>query len=441
MDYLIFKAYDIRAIYPDQIDKDFAKLIGNAFVQFSKAKKIIVGRDMRNSSTPLFKGLSDGIIEAGVDVIDIGLVSTDTVYYASGKLNCPGIMITASHNPKQYNGLKFCLEKAKPVSKDTGLLKIKELTKKNKIAKKKGKITKKEILNDYKKFTYKFINKKSIKPLKIVIDAGNGMAGKMAPIIFKDLPIKITPLFFKLDGNFPNHPASPIEKKNLKDLIKKVKEKKADLGMAFDGDADRVFFINEKGGVISGSTIVAMIAKDILNKNPKEKIIYNLTCTKAVPEIIKENGGTPIIEKVGHSFIKDTMKKTGAIFAGEPSGHYYYRDNFRADSAMITSLIILEMLSLSGEKMSKLTKHFNRYHQIEETNFVVKDKVKKLKALEKKYNKGKKKKLDGLTIKFKNWWFNIRASNTEPVLRLNLEANTKKLMNEKKKELKNFLKK
>jgi phosphomannomutase len=441
MDYSIFKAYDVRAIYPSQLDKDFAKLIGNAFAQFSKSKKIIIGRDMRKSSTPLLEGLAEGIREAGVDVIDIGLVSTDTVYYASGKLNYPGVMITASHNPKQYNGFKFCLEKARPVSKDTGLETIKELTKKYKTAKKKGIIVKKEVLNDYKKFTHKFINKKNIKPLKVVMDAGNGMAGKLVPIIFKDLPIKITPLFFKLDGNFPNHPASPIEKKNLKDLIKKVKEKKADLGMAFDGDADRVFFIDEKGGVIPGSTIVSMIAKDILNKNPKEKIIYNLTCTKAVPEIIKENSGIPIIERVGHSFIKDTMKKTGAIFAGEPSGHYYYRDNFRADSAVITGLIILEMLSSSGEKMSDLTKHFNRYHQIEETNFKVIDKSKKLKALEKKYSKGKKSKLDGLTIEFKDWWLNVRASNTEPVLRLNLEADTKKLMNEKKKELAIFLKK
>ena len=274
-----------------------------------------------------------------------------------------------------------------------------------------------------------------------MVDAGNGMAGKIVPIIFKDLPIKTTPLFFKLDGNFPNHPASPIEKKNLKDLIKKVKEKKADLGMAFDGDADRVFFIDEKGGVISGSTIVSMIAKNILTKNPKEKIIYNLTCTKAVPEIIKENGGTPIIERVGHSFIKDTMKKTGAIFAGEPSGHYYYRDNFRADSAVITSLIILEMLSLSNEKMSKMVKIFNRYHQIEETNFKVTDKDKKMKELENEYSQGKKSKLDGLTIEFEDWWINVRPSNTEPVLRLNLEANTKKLMTEKKKELSNFLRK
>ncbi|MEA2088842.1 MAG: phosphomannomutase/phosphoglucomutase [Patescibacteria group bacterium] len=435
MDYSIFKAYDVRGIYPSQLDENDTKLIGNAFAHFAKSKKIIVGRDMRISSNKIFKKLVQGINDSGVDVIDIGLVSTDTIYYASGKLNLPGIMITASHNPGKYNGFKFCLKKAKPVSEDTGLKKIKELTKEYKVLKNKGKIFKKNILQDYKKFALSFINKKQIKSLKIVIDAGNGMAGKIVPIFFNKLPTKIVPLYFKLDGNFPNHLASPMEKKNLKDLIKKVKTEKADLGMAFDGDADRVFFINEKAKPISGAIITAIIAKNILVKNTNEKIIYDLRCGHIVPETIKGYNGIPIIEKVGHSFIKATMKKNNAIFGGELSGHYYYRDNFYADSGIITALIILEILSKSNQKISQIVKNFQKYYQIEETNFKILDKNKKIKEIKKKYSNGKQFKLDGITVEYNNWWFNVRASNTEPVLRLNLEADTKKLMLEKKKEL------
>lgn len=450
MDYSIFKAYDVRGIYPSQFNEVDAKLIGNAFARFAKSKKIIVGRDMRISSDKIFKTITQGINDFGVDVIDIGLVSTDTVYYASGKLNFPGIMITASHNPGKYNGFKFCLEKASPVSKETGLERIKNLTKKlkNKIPPippllkgEQGKIFKKNVLQDYKKFALSFINKKQIKQLKIVVDAGNGMAGKIVPIFFNNLGIKTIPLFFKLDGTFPNHLASPIEKKNLKDLIKKVKVAKTDLGMAFDGDADRVFFLDEKAKPISGAIITAIIAKNILIKNPNEKIIYDLRCGHIVPETIKKHKGKPIMERVGHSFIKATMKKNNAIFGGELSGHYYYRDNFYADSGIITALIVLEILSKSNQKMSQIVNEFEKYHQIEETNFKVADKDKKIKEIKKKYSDGKQFGLDGLTTEYKNWWFNVRASNTEPVLRLNLEADTKKLMIKKKKELSQIISK
>ncbi len=466
MDYSIFKAYDIRGTYPDQLNENYAKLIGSAFAQFAKSKKIIIGRDMRSSSEEIFKGLGDGIKNTGADIINIGLVSTDTVYYASGKLNYPAVMITASHNPKEYNGMKFCLAGASPVGKNTGLEKIKELTKQSRSLQHQttgslllpgrdrndrkfnaphndriGKTYKKDILNDYKKFVLKFVKKKNIKPLKIAIDAGNGMAGKIIPIIFKNLPVKIIPLYFKLDGNFPNHPANPIEKKNLKNLIKTVKEKKADLGMAFDGDADRVFFIDENGKTVLAPIIVAIIAKNILQKNHGAKIIYDLRCSRIVPETIKNNGGKAIIERVGHSFIKDRMKKTGAIFAGELSGHYYYRDNFRADSGIITALIILEILSKSNKKMSALVKELEKYYQIEEKNFKVKNKNKKIKEIKKIYGDGKQSQLDGLSVEYSDWWFNIRPSNTEPVLRLNLEANTKKIMLEKRKELSRILKK
>lgn len=459
MNYEIFKAYDIRGVYPSEINKDSARLIGIAFAKLARSKTIIIGQDMRLSSKEIFEGLCDGITGAGKDVINIGLVSTDTVYYASGKMELPGIMITASHNPKKYNGMKFCLKKAKPVGKNTGLDKmqktIKELekleqvkeknisnkTKKQKIkgscVKKKnvGKIYKKNILKDYNKFVLSFIDKKSIKPLKIIVDAGNGMAGKMVPDIFKKLPTKITPLYFKLDGDFPNHPANPAEKKNLKDLVKSIKQKKADVGMAFDGDADRVFFVDENGNSILASFIVAMVAKSMLLKNPKEKIIHDLRCGRIVGETIKEYGGKPIQERVGHSFIKATMKKTGAIFGGEMSGHYYYRDNFRADSGIITALLVLEILSKSNKKMSELVKEFEKYHQIDEVNFKVEDKDKKIKELKKIFKTGQRSELDGLSVDFKDWWFNVRPSNTEPVLRLNLEASTRKLMVEKKKEL------
>ncbi len=442
MNYEIFKAYDIRGVYPSEINKESAKLIGVAFAKFARSKKIIIGQDMRSSSKEIFQGLCDGITSTGKDVVDIGLVSTDTVYYASGKLNLPGVMITASHNPKKYNGMKFCLKGAKPVGKDTGLDKMKETVqdiistgKQIKKTGDHGKIYKKNILKDYEKFVLSFIKKKDIKPLKVVIDAGNGMAGKMVPDIFKKLPIKVTPLYFKLDGNFPNHPANPAEKKNLKDLIQAVKKKKADIGMAFDGDADRVFFIDENGKTVLASFVVAMIAKNILLKKPKEKIIHDLRCGRIVPETINKNGGKPIKERVGHSFIKATMKRTGAIFGGEMSGHYYYRDNFRADSGIITALLVLEILSKSNNKISELVEGFEKYHQIDEVNFKVKDKEKKIKELKKKYKSGDQSELDGLSIDYEDWWFNVRASNTEPVLRLNLEAETKKLMLEKKKEL------
>lgn len=435
MDYSIFKAYDVRGVYPSQFNENDAKLIGNAFARFTKTKKIIVGRDMRISSNKIFKTFSQGISEAGVDILDLGLVSTDTIYYTSGKLNLPAVMITASHNPKEYNGFKFCLEKAKPISENTGLRQIKNLTKTYKNVKKIGKIFKKNVLQNYKKFALSFIDKKQIKPLRIVIDAGNGMAGKIVPLFFNKLPLKIIPLYFKLDGNFPNHLANPIERKNLRNLIKKIKTKKVDLGIAFDGDADRALFVDEQARPISGAIITAIIAKNILIKNPKEKIIYDLRCGHIVPETIKKYKGKPIIVRVGHSFIKATMKKNKAIFGGELSGHYYYRDNFYADSGIITALIILEILSKSNQKMSQIVKAFQKYYQIEETNFKVADKDKKIREIKKKYSDGKQFELDGISVEYKNWWFNVRASNTEPVLRLNLEANTKKLMLEKKKEL------
>lgn len=436
----IFKAYDVRGIYKKDLTEDTAYKIGKAFVDFLNCKKLIVGYDMRLSSESLVKSFIEGANKQGSDVINIGLVSTDAVYFASGSLNLPALMFTASHNPPEWNGIKFCREDAVPINHDTGLKDIQLLVKKNKFRKieKKGKAVEKDIIKGYVKHVHSFIKTSSIKRLKIAVDAGNGMAGKMIPLVFEGLDAKIIPLYFNLDGRFPNHLADPSKFENLKQLQKKVKKEKCDLGMAFDGDADRIFFIDENAKVIDSSLLSCLIIKRILEKNPNEKVIYNLVCSHIVPEIVMKNNGIPIRERVGHSFIKQTMKDTGAIFACEHSAHYYYRHNFRADSGIITALIVAEILSQSKKKLSELLQEFKKYFKIEETNSKVKDKDKKLKEIQSVYKKkrgNKFNKLDGITFEFRDWWFNVRPSNTEPLLRLNLESNSKKLMEEKKKEL------
>ncbi len=438
----IFKAYDVRGIYNKTITEDVCYKIGRAFVHFLKCKDVIVGTDMRLSSPKLSKFFMKGVTEQGANAIFIGEVCTDGVYFASGFLKKPAVMFTASHNPKDYNGLKFCKADAVPMNENTGLKQIKSIIenddfKKIKI-KKSGKIIKKDILKEYVKHVRNFINVKKLRKLKIAVDAGNGMAGKMIPLVYKNTPITIAPLYFKLDGNFPNHPADPSKYENLIQLQKTVKEKKCGFGMAFDGDADRIFFIDENGEVINSSLISSLIIKNLLQKKKGNKVIYNLVCSKMVPETIIKYGGAPIIERVGHSFIKDTMRKTNAIFACEHSAHYYYKENYRADSGIISSLIVAEIVSKENRPLSNLLNEFKKYHKIEETNAKVKDKEAKMNEVEATYRKQSPKKvlrLDGLTVEFKNWWFNIRPSNTEPLLRLNLEADSEELMEKKKKEV------
>ena len=446
----IFKAYDVRGIYGQNLTEEIAYNIGRAFVCFLKCKNVVVGIDMRISSPKLSKALMRGITEQGANAIFIGQVCTDAVYFASGFLNMPGVMFTASHNPPQYNGIKFCKENAVPINEDTGLKKIKSIIENEdyqKIAAKKqffGKVIKKDILKDYVKHAIKFIDAKKLSKLKIAVDAGNGMAGKIIPLVYKGLPIKIVPLYFKLDGRFPNHLADPSKFENLVELQKIVAEKKCDFGMAFDGDADRIFFVDDNGSVINSSLISSLIIKNILLKTPKQKIIYNLVCSKIVPETIKKYGGVPIIERVGHSFIKDTMRKTKALFACEHSAHYYYRDNYRADSGIITSLIVAEIVSKENKKLSELLGEFRKYRTIEETSVEVADKDAKLKEIEsiyKKQNPKKISKLDGVSVEFDGWRFNVRPSNTEPLLRLNLEADSEELMEEKRGELLSVMKK
>ncbi|MBI2647007.1 phosphomannomutase/phosphoglucomutase [Candidatus Woesearchaeota archaeon] len=424
----IFKAYDVRGIYAQNLTEDIAYKIGKAFVYFLKCKEVIIGTDMRLSSPKLSKAFIKGVTEQGANAIHIGQVSTDAVYFASGYLHKPAVMFTASHNPPEYNGIKFCKAGAIPINENTGLKTIKLIVEKSQFGKgvttkqwhvkKQGRIIKKDVLRDYVKHVKK--------------------AGKIIPLVYKNLPIKIIPLYFRLDGTFPNHPADPSRYENLSELQKIVKEKHCDFGIAFDGDADRIFFIDEKGEIVNSSIISALIIKNILIKNKNQKIVHNVVCSHIVPEIIIKHGGIPIVERVGHSFIKDTMKKTKAIFGCEHSAHFYYKDNYRADSGVITSLIVAEIVSNENKPLSELLLQFKKYYTIEETNAKVVDKDSKLKEVEERYIKQKPKKilkLDGLTIEFSDWWFNVRPSNTEPLLRLNLEAVSKDLMEQKKNEL------
>lgn len=437
IDPTIFKAYDIRGVYPDQLNEKAAYALGRSFAIFSKAKKIIVGRDMRLSGIKLVKSFADGIVDQGSDVLLIGEISTDCSYFASGKYNLPAAMFTASHNPAKYNGLKLSLSGATPISEDSGLKEIQHLAIKQNwpLKNTKGKIYEKNVLAEYIDHALTFIDLKKISRLSVAIDAGNGMAGKIIPLIAKKLPIKIIPLYFELDGSFPNHEANPIKIENVKKLIESVQKKKADLGLAFDGDADRVFFIDEKGNRVSSSLITALVAEQILKKKPGAKIIYNVPCSKIVKETIVLNHGLPIKERVGHSFIKAAMKKEQALFGGEHSGHYYFKNNFNADSGLITALIVLELLSAANKPFSEVLKKYQKYYAIEETNSEVNNKEEKIKELKQKYADAQIEELDGVTFNYPDYWFNVRPSNTEPLLRLNLEANSEILRNKKTEEI------
>lgn len=432
----IIKTYDIRGVYPSEINEETAYQLGLVFVNFIKTKKVVVGYDIRLSSLSLFKSLSRGLIEAGADVLNIGLVSTDALYFASGSWNLPAIMITASHNPKEYNGFKLRAAGAQtitPQSLSWNLDKIKR-------SKKKGKIIKKDIFDAYRHHILSFVNLQKIKPLKIVIDAGNGLAAKMTPIIFKNLPCRIIPFNFALSGLFPHHSPNPTESKNTKDLQQMVVKHKAALGLAFDGDADRVFFINEKGERVSASFIICLIVKNLLSKtkNPRqEKIVYSLNCSQIIKETIEKYGAQALMERVGYVFIQQRMRKTNAIFGGEYSGHYYFRDNFFVDSGFLAALIVLEIISQENKPFSDILKEFKKYYALEEINIPVmtNQKEKAIKILEKKYRDAQISHLDGLTVKYDDWWFNLRPSNTEPLLRLTLEAVNRQIAEAKKKEV------
>lgn len=449
----IFRAYDIRGIYPSTINEKVAYLIGRAFVKFLSQKpkvksqklNIVVGRDARLSSPALFKSLIKGLISQGTNIIDIGLSTTPMFYFAVAHFKFDGgINITASHNPKEQNGFKLVREKAIPISAKTGLKKIQNLTKRKNgrvlFYRKNGKIVKKEVLKEYLKFNFKNFNLKRMRPLKVVIDTANSVSGILISELKKKLPIKIYSLFEKLDGNFPNHPPDPLIKENLTYLQKEVKNKKANFGVAFDGDGDRIIFVDERGEIISGDLITAFLASLILKQNPKVKILYDIRSSKVVEEMIKENGGQPVVWKIGHSLIKEKMRKENIFFAGEFSGHYYLKEHYFSEAPLFVLLKILEIISQTKKKLSELIKPFKKYFHSGEINFRAKNKEKILELLEKKYQGKKALKIDGLRVDFSDWWFLARPSGTEDLLRLVVEAKTKKLMEKRKKELSSFIK-
>jgi phosphomannomutase len=433
----IFKAYDVRGVYPSELDEDVAYRVGGAFGRFTQAPRVAVGRDMRLSSPRLAQAFSEGARKAGTSVIDVGLVSTDALYFASGRLDVPAAMFTASHNPARYNGLKLCRERAAPIGQDSGLAEIRALAEAGAPgeAQSEGSLDNLDIIADYAEHCRSFVDVDSLRPIKVAIDAGNGMAGKTVPSVFDGLPFDVVPLYFELDGRFPNHPANPIEPDNVADLQRAVVQEGCELGIAFDGDADRMFLVTEQANTVSGSLTTALVAERVLRKNPGEAVIYNLICSWTVPEVIEENGGKPVRTRVGHSFIKKVMAETGAVFGGEHSGHYYFRDNFRADSGMIAALLVLEAMSLSEEPLSGVLEPYRRYWDSGEINSEVSDQDAVLDELAAHYDDGEQDRVDGLTVSYQDWWFNCRPSNTEPLLRLNLEARTRELMERQRDEV------
>jgi phosphomannomutase len=428
----IVKAYDIRGVVPDQLDEGVAEAIGAAFVQVTGAKKIVTVHDMRTSSAPLADAFGRGAASQGADVLAAGLGSTDMLYYASGDLGIPGAMITASHNPPQYNGIKLCRSGARPVGIETGLKDIEILAERTLVpAPAHGTITPVDLLQGYADHLRKLVDISSIRPLKVAVDAGNGMAGHTVPKVFEGLPITLIPLYFELDGTFPNHEANPIDPANLRDLQAAVREHGADIGLAFDGDADRCFVVDERGEIVSPSVLTALIATRELAREPGATIIHNLITSRAVPEIIIEHGGKPVRTRVGHSFIKAKMAETGAIFGGEHSGHFYFRDFWFADSGMLAALHVLAALGGQARPLSQLLAEYSRYYASGEINSEVTDQTAAT-ALVKAAFAGRPgttmDELDGLTVSAADWWFNLRPSNTEPLLRLNVEADTAEKM-------------
>ncbi|TMD87780.1 MAG: phosphomannomutase/phosphoglucomutase [Chloroflexi bacterium] len=440
----IFHAYDVRGIYGENLTDDVAYRIGRAAAQYLQVPEIAVGRDMRLSSPQLAAALIRGITDQGVNAIDLGMTTTDGLYFAVGKFNFPaGVMITASHNPAQYNGMKFCRAQAFPISLESGLSDIRDLAVSGKFAEpaSKGQVIKRDITDDYVKHALSFVDVSRIRPLKVVIDAGNGMAGLIMPKVFQHLPCDLVPLYFELDGNFPHHPASPIEPENMVDVQKKVREVGADLGAAFDGDADRMFPVDEHGDLVDGSKVIAAVSNSLLQKFPGSTILYNLIVSKSVPELINKLGGKAIRTRVGHSYIKAEMRQNNAIFGGEHSGHFYFRDNWFADSGLIALLILLELVSVENKPLSEILKPLDHGFRSGEINSTIADAQGKMHALEERFGKNAKSvdHLDGVTLDFGDWWFNVRPSNTEPLLRLNLEANSRELMEQKRDEVLAFI--
>jgi phosphomannomutase len=423
----IFMAYDVRGVVPDELDESVAEAVGAAFVRLTGAKSLVTLHDMRESSAPLAEALGRGAASQGANVIRGGLGSTDMVYYASGSLDIPGAMITASHNPAKYNGIKLCKAGAKPVGIETGLAEIKQMVVDGVPAYDgtPGTVSGRDLLPGYAEYLRKLVDISGIRPLKVVVDAGNGMGGYTVPTVFEDLPITTVPLYFELDGSFPNHEANPLDPENLRDLQKAVREHQADVGLAFDGDADRCFVVDERGEIVSPSVLTGLIATRELAREPGATVIHNLITSRAVRELITEHGGTPVRTRVGHSFIKAKMAETSAVFGGEHSGHFYFRDFWFADSGMLAALHTLAALGHDDRPLSAILTDFSRYSASGEINSRVSDQAGTTQRVRDVYASQPgvtTDELDGLTVSGDTWWFNLRPSNTEPLLRLNVEA-------------------
>lgn len=419
----IIKAYDVRGIVPDEFDTDAATRIGAAFASFVGTDEVIVGYDCRVSTPAIKQALIDGITSQGVDVRLIGEVPTDVLYYASGAMSLPGAVITASHNPAQYNGLKFCRAAAAPIGQDTGLVEIRRMAEEGlATGQHQGSVSEHEVISDYVEHVLTTTGANGIHGLKVAADGGNGMAGAALPQVFEGIDAELLGLYLEPDGTFPNHPADPLRPENLVDLTELVLAQGADVGVAFDGDADRAFFIDDQGVPLPGSTTTAMIGAWFLGQHPSSAVVHNLICSRAVAETIEAAGGLPVRTKVGHSYIKQVMAETDAIFGGEHSGHYYFRDNYRADSGIMAMLVVLRVLSDAGVPLSELRKAYEPYAQSGEINFTVGDVEAADSAVAQGFGGYPADRLDGLTVDLGDRWFNLRPSNTEPVLRLNVEG-------------------
>jgi phosphomannomutase len=439
----LFKAYDVRGIVPDELTPALAREIGRALVATIRPDTVVVGRDMRVSSPVLAAALIEGIRDAGADVVDVGMVSTDALSFAVGKYGYPaGVMVTASHNPSDYNGFKISREDARALSLDDGLDEIRDHVVKGdlppiKPAAERGRLSERDILDDYASHILSLIDKDKLRPLRVAIDAGNGMAGITVPRVFRDLPIQVIPMYFEPDGTFPNHPANPIEPENTAELRRVVVENGYDLGAAFDGDADRVFLINEKGETVGGDILTSMVASRMLERNPGSSIVYNLISSRGVPEVITAKGGRPVRSRVGHSYIKETMRQEDAVFGGEHSGHFYFRDNWYADSGMAALLIALEAISEANQPLSAVIAPLDHRFRSGEINSEVADAAAVMRSIEERYRAegAEIDYLDGVTVNFPTWWFNVRSSNTQPLLRLNVEADDLQTLEQKTAEL------
>ena len=428
----IVKAYDIRGTTPNEMNDEVAFALGVAFADFVKAPLVIVARDMRVTGESLAASFASGVTSRGVNVLDLGLASTDLVYFAAGKLDAPGAMFTASHNPAEYNGIKFCLSGARPVGIDTGLATIRDAAKSvltdsgpGAVAVR-GTVSTRNMLDEFADHVVSFIDVNALVPMKVVADTANGMGGLIVPVVFERLPMmQLEVMYPELDGSFPNHPADPIQPANQRDLQARVTSGGFDIGLAFDGDADRVFVVDEKGRGLSGSTTTAILAAAVLRNNPGATVLHNLICSRSVPEVLRESGGVPVRTQVGHSNIKQVMAETGAVFGGEHSAHYYFLDNYRADSGIIATMFMLQELSRAKMPLSQLRQPFERYEASGEINTSVSDAQVVMAAVADAYKAHPQDWVDGLTVDCGDWWFNLRPSNTEPLLRLNLEAATR----------------